>query len=62
MRSQVFMVLDRDGDYEVRYGNPFLKTSTGKWISFEFKKHQIRVGDPWTDCSVGDTGLSLIHI
>ena len=27
-----------------------------RWISFEFKKHQIRVGDPWTNCNVGDTG------
>jgi hypothetical protein len=52
----VFMVMDQDGDYEVRYANPKLKTSTGKWISFEFKRHQIRIGDPWTDCSVGDTG------
>jgi hypothetical protein len=46
----VFMVMDEVGDYEIRYGNPNLKTTTGKWITVEFKKHQLRVGSPWAQC------------
>jgi len=49
----VFMVMDKDGDFEVRYANPSLTTSTGKWIAFEFKKHQLRVGSPWSTCTRG---------
>ena len=30
-------------------------SSPVRWIAFEFKKHQIRVGSPWSDCSVGDS-------
>jgi hypothetical protein len=48
---QVFMVMDEIGDYEIRYGNPNLKTSEGKWIAVEFKKHQLRVGSPWASCA-----------
>merc|ERR1719454_49802 len=56
----VFMVMDKVGDYEVRYGNPNLNVTGGvnkdslmaeeKWIAVEFKKHQLRVGSPWATC------------
>ena len=33
-----------------------------RWIAFEFKKHQIRVGSPWSDCSVGaSTGTTKAY-
>jgi len=50
----VFMVMDKVGDYEVRYGNPNLNVTGGtedQWIAIEFKKHQLRVGSPWASCS-----------
>jgi len=55
----VFMVMDKVGDYEVRYGNPNLNVTGGtadQWIAIEFKKHQLRVGSPWATC--GDTGIA----
>jgi len=42
----VFMEMSDDGDYEIRYGNPQLKTTEGKWIALEFKSSQLRVGTP----------------
>ena len=41
----VFMVMENDGDYEVRYANPKLKTSTGKSrktaVEIRFYRHSI---------------------
>jgi hypothetical protein len=47
----VFMEMVEDGDFELKYGNPKLKASTVddglKWVAVDFKKHQLRVGDPF---------------
>jgi hypothetical protein len=46
-----------DGDYEVKYGNPNLKADDGdKWVAVEFKKHQLRVGDPFTAAAKSNIG------
>merc|ERR1719181_700351 len=47
----VFMEMSVNGDYEMRYGNPQLVTTNDKWIAIEFKKSQLRVGSPWSDCT-----------
>jgi hypothetical protein len=54
----VFMEMSKDGDYELRYGNPQLAvpgyTDTGdRWVAVEFKKSQLRVGSPWSICTGG---------
>ena len=41
----------------LRYGNPSLNTTEGKWVAIEFKKHQLRVGSPWASC-VSDGGAT----
>jgi len=46
----VYMEVSKEGDYEVKYGNPRLKFA-GKWIANEFKSTLLRVGTPWADCS-----------
>jgi hypothetical protein len=46
----VYMEVDKEGDYEVKYGNPRLKFND-KWIANEFKSTLLRVGTPWADCS-----------
>jgi len=50
----VYMEMSSDGDFEFKYGNPELKTSTGKWIAFEFKKSLLRVGGPWSSTCGSD--------
>merc|ERR1719456_1054541 len=55
----VYMVMDEVGDYEVRYGNPNLKTTAGKWIAVEFKKHQLRVGSPWANCDTAGGSIAM---
>jgi hypothetical protein len=81
----VFMEMSKDGDYEIRYGNPHLSYAhalgeplgelqqgkkavadgqpitdgqpdpavKSRWVAVEFKKSQLRVGSPWSDCGDG---------
>jgi len=49
------MSIDKEGDYEVKYGNPRLKFDD-KWIANEFKSTLLRVGTPWADCSGEELG------
>merc|ERR1719316_233889 len=46
----VFMEVSDEGDYEVKYGNPYLVDGT-KWVAVEFKDTLLRVGTPWADCT-----------
>merc|ERR1719482_2675393 len=46
----VFMAVEDEGDYEVKYGNPGL-VSDDKWVAVEFKDTLLRVGTPWADCT-----------
>jgi hypothetical protein len=46
----VFMEVKDEGDYEVKFGNPYLQ-SDEKWVAVEFKSTILRVGAPWADCS-----------
>merc|ERR1719324_1002427 len=46
----VFMEVKDEGDYEVKYGNPYL-LSDDKWVAVEFKDTLLRVGTPWADCT-----------
>jgi hypothetical protein len=58
----VFMEVSDNGDYEIRYGNPQLKTSDDKWIALEFKTHQLRVGDPFGDATAKDDLGSIVPV
>jgi hypothetical protein len=46
----VFMEVQDEGDYELRYGNPYL-VSDGRWVAVEFKETLLRVGTPWAECT-----------
>jgi hypothetical protein len=46
----VFMEVSEEGDYEVMYGTPGLK-SGGYWVAVQFKSTLLRVGTPWAECS-----------
>jgi hypothetical protein len=46
----VFMEVKDEGDFEVKYGNPYLHV-LGKWVAVEFKSTLLRVGAPWADCT-----------
>ena len=48
----VYMEVKDTGDFEVKYGNPYLHIK-GKWVSNEFKKTTLRVGNPWANCGDG---------
>merc|ERR1719265_967932 len=47
----VWMEIAKEGDYEVKYGNPYLKSDGTKWVAFEFKSTLLRVGTPWAECT-----------
>merc|ERR1719364_507885 len=47
----VFMEVKDEGDYEIKFGNPYLLNSGGKWVAVEFKQTLLRVGTPWAECS-----------
>jgi hypothetical protein len=63
----VFMSLPDHGDFEVKYGTPYLKNDcpatgcdpnnegSGKWIALEFKSTLLRVGNPWGSCGAGNS-------
>jgi hypothetical protein len=54
----VYMEVSDIGDYEVKYGNPQIKTTAhtdgtdpdGRWVAVEFKSTLLRVGSPWAEC------------
>jgi hypothetical protein len=53
----VYMEVSDIGDYEVKYGNPQIKTypsdgsdPEGRWVAVEFKSTLLRVGSPWAEC------------
>jgi hypothetical protein len=70
----VYMKMDTDGDYEIRYGNPHISYdhvdgqplglgddgsvlgngAPKRWVAMEFKKSQLRVGSPWSNCAFSD--------
>jgi hypothetical protein len=47
----VFMEVKDEGDYEIKFGNPYLTSDGEKWVAVEFKQTILRVGAPWADCS-----------
>ena len=47
----VFMEVKDEGDYEVKFGNPYLTSNGGKWVAVEFKQTLLRVGTPWAHCT-----------
>jgi hypothetical protein len=53
----VYMEVKDEGDYEVKYGNPYLADGT-KWVAVEFKSTLLRVGTPWAECSGDVLGAS----
>jgi hypothetical protein len=57
----VFMEVKDEGDYEVMYGNPGLK-SGDKWVAVQFKSTLLRVGTPWAECSEAALGASTYEV
>jgi hypothetical protein len=58
----VFMEVKDEGDYEVKFGNPYLTSNGGKWVAVEFKQTLLRVGTPWAHCTedaLGDASYSV---
>jgi len=47
----VFMEVKDEGDYEIKFGNPYLLNSGSKWVAVEFKQTLLRVGTPWAECT-----------
>ena len=48
--SEVFMVMDEVGDYEVRYGNPQLHTDSGKCSQNYLTSYAFQNGYIVDDC------------
>jgi len=57
----VFMEVKDEGDYEVKYGNPYLVDGT-KWVAVEFKETLLRVGTPWADCTAYSLGAESYDV
>jgi hypothetical protein len=57
----VYMEVSGEGDFELKFGNPFLTYNAGNgdnWIAFEFKRSLLRVGSPWAQCSGSTAGTA----
>jgi hypothetical protein len=57
----VFMEIEKEGDYEIMYGNPNL-VADSKWVAVQFKSTFLRVGAPWADCSGSTLGASSYSV
>jgi len=57
----VFMEVKDEGDYEVKYGNPYLVDGE-KWVAVEFKSTLLRVGTPWAECSADVLGTASYDV
>jgi hypothetical protein len=55
----VFMEMSGEGDFQFKYGNPYLQTDQGKWISLEFGYSQLRIGSPYSKCNADASGASV---
>jgi hypothetical protein len=54
----VYMEVSGYGDFEVKYGNPQIYTTSAageeRWVAVEFKQTLLRVGSPWAKCGATD--------
>jgi hypothetical protein len=57
----VFMEVKDEGDYEVKYGNPYLVDGE-KWVAVEFKSTLLRVGTPWAECTADVLGTESYDV
>jgi hypothetical protein len=53
----IFMEVADEGDYEVMFGNPYLKNTDNKWVAVQFRQTLLRVGSPWAACGTAGTDL-----